>query len=168
MSADRHARPLYFVALLLIGLPLLDFVGSALPLRLGSIEWRFGAFGVLSGFLLTPMLGVLVAIGAATVLGHQRVVRAIGIVSVVVGIVLVAALTLFLLDAIQLRGAVPHEQMTAFKATAARAVIKALAGAAAFIWIGVVGMRGAAEEPAPAKPRRPTAGGAPMLVAKAE
>ena len=64
-NAESLVAPLYFIAALLIATPLMDFATSVVPLRPGSLEWRFASVGLLSGFLLTPLLGLVIALAVA-------------------------------------------------------------------------------------------------------
>jgi hypothetical protein len=65
------AWPAYCVAVLLVVTPLVDLVANVWPPRLSAVEWRFGTFGLLSGFLLTPLLGMVLATAAAALLEHR-------------------------------------------------------------------------------------------------
>ena len=53
----KLAWPLYAVAVLMIVLPLGDLGASVWPPHPMQLQWRFGTFGLVSGFLLTPLFG---------------------------------------------------------------------------------------------------------------
>jgi hypothetical protein len=116
--------PLYFVALLLVATPLMDFVTSILPLRTGDIEWRFASVGLLSGFLLTPLLGVALAMAVAHIATHRRFQRVMAVLNLAIAAIFVVLLLFFLLDIFQLRSAVEPEAAEAFAGAASKAVIK--------------------------------------------
>ena len=76
MNNYRQLAPgAYLVAFLLFFIPFFDASLSLAPWHLGSSQWRFGAFGLLSNALMLPAAGSLIAITTAIVAGHVRVVR---------------------------------------------------------------------------------------------
>lgn len=133
--------PLYFIAMLLIATPAMDFATSVLPLRVASIEWRFATVGLLSGFLLTPLLGVVIAISLAAYAEHLRFLRVLSIANGVVALLLVVLMVFFALDIVQLRSVVQAQAKEAFQGAALKAVIKYLACILAMAWLSVRGMR---------------------------
>jgi hypothetical protein len=140
------ALPLYFVALLLLVVPLIDFVMSIGATRIGDIQWRFGTAGLFSGFLLTPLVGVAIAVSTAAIREHQRVQRGIAITNLVIAIVLLLVLAFFALDVLQLHSRVPAAQQGAFRNASLKAAVKYLLSAIAFFWLAVVGFRVSREE----------------------
>lgn len=140
-SLEMLLPPLYFIAALLIAIPVMDFATSILPLRPGSIEWRFASAGLLSGFLLTPLLGIVMAIALAAYADQLRFLRVLSIVNGVVVLIFAMLLILFLLDIIQLRSAVQAEAKSAFQAAAVKAVIKHATFILALGWLSVRGFR---------------------------
>ena len=147
MAMSRHdnlkflAWPTYFVALLLIATPALDYVTNVWPLRPGDPMWRYGSAGVLSGFLLTPLLGIVFALCAAAVLEQRRVLRVFSFLNVLLAPLLVVVTLLFALDVLQVRGAVPEESRPVFDTGATKAAVKYLTMAVALAWFGIVGIR---------------------------
>ena len=135
------AWPTYCVAFLLIAIPVLDYVTNVWPLQTGEVRWRYGSIGILAGFLLTPLMGVLFALVAGAVLNHRVLLRILAVVSMVVAGLLLACIGLFTLDALQVRATVPLESRPAFDVGAIKAAVKCFAGAAAFAWIGWAGIR---------------------------
>ncbi len=53
--------------------------------------------------LVTPLLGLLLACGVALALEQMRVLRALAVFNAVVAVMLLVVITLFMLDAVQLR-----------------------------------------------------------------
>lgn len=133
--------PLYFVAFLLVATPIMDFATSILPIRLGDIEWRFASVGLLSGFLLTPLLGLALAVGVAHLGGHLRFQRILAIANLLLAVTLVAVLILFLLDVVQLQGGIQAEAKPAFASAALKAVIKHASFIVALALLGWRGIR---------------------------
>ncbi len=139
-GVEALVAPLYFVALLLVLTPVMDFATSVLPLRVSNIEWRFASVGLLSGFLLTPVLGIVLAILIAGWSGHEKFQRVIAIVNLASVAVFALLLVFFLLDILQLRSAVQAEAKTAFEGAAIKAVAKYLCVMFALGWLGLKGL----------------------------
>jgi chromate transport protein ChrA len=137
----RLAWPTYFVAFLLVVITLMDLVSNIWPLRFGDHQWRYGTLGLLAGFLLTPLLGVVFAMVAAAILEHRVTLRVISILISVTAVLLLLAIPLFGLDAIQLRGTVNPEAKTLFDVGVIKAVIRHLTIAIALGWLGWAGFR---------------------------
>ena len=53
----------YLLSLYLITTPMVETVAAIYPISLGEPAWRFGAAGLLSQALMTPLLGLLIALG---------------------------------------------------------------------------------------------------------
>src|SRR6185436_5152517 len=101
--------PTYLVAALMIVTPAVDFVTNVWPLNPGDLLWRYGSNGLLAGFLLTPLLGALLAGLAAHALGHRVMARLVATFNVVGAVLLFAASVMFSLDVLEYRHAVPAE-----------------------------------------------------------
>lgn len=139
-GAEALVAPLYLVAFLLVATPAMDFATSIVPIRAGSMEWRFASVGLLSGFLLTPLLGMALAMGVAQFAGHPRVLRTLAILNLLVGITLLVVLVFFLLDVVQLQGGVQEEAKPAFATAALKALVKHatfIAALAFLAWRGI-------------------------------
>lgn len=133
--------PFYFVAFLLMVTPTMDFVTSILPLRWDSIEWRFATVGLLSGFLLTPLLGVVIAMAVAHLAGHLRFQRIMAIVNATLTASFIALFVLFMLDVFQLKSIVQAEALEAFNSAATKAAVKHVAFILALGWLSYGGFR---------------------------
>lgn len=155
-GAEALIAPAYLLAVLLVATPIMDFVTSIVPLRLGDIEWRFASVGLLSGFLLTPLLGIALAIGAAHLGGHLRFQRLLAVVNLVVAVSCIGLLVFFVLDIFQLKAAVQPEAAQAFESAALKAVIKHVSFALTLGFLGWRGIR-VSRWGAPAESRRPQA-----------
>jgi len=118
------AGPFYAFALLLVATPAIDFMTSIFPTQLRSAQWRFASAGLLSGFLLTPLLGIAIAITVAAIRGHGSVQRLLSVVNLLLAILLMVLLLSFVLDVMQLNGVVPADGIRAFHSAAAKAVFK--------------------------------------------
>ena len=140
-GAEGLVAPLYFVALLLVATPSLDFITSVLPLRPGNIEWRFATVGLLSGFVLTPLLGIILAILTAAWAEHMKFQRIVAIVNAALTVVFAVVIVLFLLDIVQLRGVVQAEAKPAFEGAAFKAVLKHVSFVIATGWLALRGFQ---------------------------
>lgn len=131
----------YFVAFLLIVLSLFDFAGTIWPFLPSDAGWRYGSVGILSGFLLTPMIGSLLAVYVAAFAGQGRVLRVLGIVDLVVAVVLVVGVGSFALDSLQVRSDTNPEARRLLETGAVKVMVKHLAGIVAFGWLGVTALK---------------------------
>lgn len=143
----KHSRFLiatgYWLALLLLVLPLLERVVTLLPFSPRAIRWRLEAFGALSQLLPLPLLGGVVAVGTAYLLGHRKVVRALAISAFVAAVALAVMTTLFALDLLQYRRSVGAE-MREFYDVAGMVYLAAFTLSILFLaWVGAVAWRAA-------------------------
>jgi hypothetical protein len=131
------AGPMYCIAALLIVTPLGDFLSGVWPWRPGALDWRFASSGLLSGFLLTPLLGALIAIGIAALVGHDRMLRVFGLITLIAGGACVVILGAFSLDVVQLKSRIPEQQQRSFLDASIKAFLKYVLASASSIWLGV-------------------------------
>lgn len=149
---EALAGPLYAVAGLLVAIPMLDFLLSVAAPQLSSVQWRFASVGLLSGFTLTPILGLALALGVATWRRHVPAQRLL-VVACLAGALLLAVLSAgFVLDVVQLRASVPGEGRAAFKSAWQRALAKHVLAALA---LGYLGWRARRMIPGRPRPRTP-------------
>lgn len=116
--------PAYAVAALLVLTPTGDFLSGVWPWRPGALDWRFASSGLLSGFLLTPLLGILLAVGVAAARGHERVLRVLGLLTLIAATLWLLILAAFILDAVQLHASIPEAQRRSFLDASIKAFIK--------------------------------------------
>lgn len=135
------ATPSYVIAAILIVFPLVDTALALLPLRPGELAWRFGALGLGSQALMTPLLGGLLALVTASVLGHRRALRVVQTVSWFVAVMLVVAIALLSLDAIQMRGSIRPEVRGAFDKASVVALFKYVIGVGVAVMFAMSGQR---------------------------
>lgn len=140
-DAEELIGPLYFTAFLLVATPLLDFGSGILPLNFANVQWRFGVVGLLSGFLMTPVLGVLLAMGVAHYAEHYAVQRVVAVLNLIVAGLFLALLVLFALDIVQLNSVVQPEAAGQFHTAATKAAAKHIAFVALEVWLGVAGWK---------------------------
>jgi len=157
-SPRKIAVPAYMVAAVLVLFPLLDAALTIWPPQPGAVTWRFGAVGLLSRAVMTPLLGLLVAFALALWLEQRRVLRALAVLSGIVTVCLLGAMALFVLDAIQVRSQVRVDAKTAFDAASLVALGKYGAVLLATLGFAIGGWKAARGGPSP---RRAREGAAP-------
>lgn len=142
----RILQGLYPVALLLILSPLIDLATAVWPIRPSEVSWRFGTFGLITGALVTPILGLVLLQSAAALLEHLTALRVASMLNLVAALLLVFGTALFLLDAVQLRGTVVETAQRSYDLAASKAVVTALLEIVVLGWIGLAGIRAARAE----------------------
>lgn len=135
-ALDKMVGPVYIAGILFVILPIVDLVTNVIPLQPGDVAWRYGAVGLSSGFLLTPLLGMLVLALGAAYAEHALVLRILAGLGIAGAVVLIGVSVLFTLDALQLRGAVTPAESARFDIGAVKAVGKNVVGAVALGWLG--------------------------------
>jgi hypothetical protein len=121
-------RPLtivaYTIAALMIFVPLVEVVLSVWPLRVGQTSWRFGAVGLLSQAIMTPLLGFLLIVLASVFHNHWRTLQITAVVAAFIALILLIVLPLFALDTIQMRAQVRPQAHRAYDLSATMAALK--------------------------------------------
>jgi hypothetical protein len=139
LESFRHlATPLYATAGAVGVLPFIELGLTLQPWTPGDVSWRYGAVGLLTRTLVTPLVGLAVLVATAAVLGHRAALRAALVTSLGGVVLLIGATGLFLLDMLTMRAMVRPEATAAFRAGAAMALIKLLAGIGVLLayWVG--------------------------------
>lgn len=129
--------PAYAVAALLVLTPTGDFMSGVWPWRPGALDWRFASSGLLSGFLLTPLLGVLIAVTVAAARGHHRVLRTLGLMTLIAATIWLLILAAFILDAVQLHASIPEAQRRSFLDASIKAFIKYVLSCSVAFLLGI-------------------------------
>jgi hypothetical protein len=132
---DRAAGPVYFLAILFLALPLMDYVMNVWPLQLDKVNWRYGAFGLAGGFLLTPLLGLVMLMVASILFENRRVLSLTAVLSSIVALGLILLSMAFILDSLQMRSGVPASQKKIFDAGVLKALVKDVTGAVCAAWV---------------------------------
>lgn len=151
---------LYLIAALLIVVPIIDFVTSIFPYLPSSTKWRFASSSLFAGFLLTPLLGVALAMLVAGLMNHRSVLRWIGILSFLVALALLAISALLALDVVELRATAEQDVRMAVVLSGARAILKniIMTGSLAYIGLGCLSASSTMEPPRPPSPMAPIVG----------
>ena len=131
----------YLVALLLVVVPVADALTRTWPLRPGDERWRFGTLGIVFSAMVTPLLGVFLAMVTAALLEHGRTLWVIAVVTLVVAVAALAAIPAFGLDYLQLRASVTAEAMAGFDSAARKALVVGSLGGIVTLALGISGWR---------------------------
>ncbi|MDZ4673607.1 MAG: hypothetical protein SGI84_04070 [Gemmatimonadota bacterium] len=142
-SLRRIAPGAYFVAALLFLITTVDYLGNAWPFLPGDISWRYGVVGMVSTYLLSPLLGCLIASATAAWLPQPRVSRVLGVVCWVVAGVLLTALGGFVLDSLQVRSAAAPDARWVTTTSFLLASAKIFLSVLALLTLGVGNLRAA-------------------------
>jgi hypothetical protein len=124
----RENRALYLagyaLALTLVLIPLSEAALAVFPPRPLATEWRVGSIGIFTEALMTPVLGLAIAVVVARVSGHPRAFRALGGLSAILAGLLVISAGVFTLDSLKTRPQVRPEALTTFNAATLQALMK--------------------------------------------
>lgn len=136
MFNRQLGRAAYLIGITMIAIPLWDSITSVYPFRLGDSHWRFGTVGLLSNALMIPLEGLLFVIVAATLLGHRRVLRTLGVLSFIGAGLCLLSVAGFSLDALQSQRDIRPELYKGFVFASITACSKYLLGCGAMILLG--------------------------------
>jgi hypothetical protein len=148
---DRAQGPIYFLAFLFLALPFMDFIMNVWPLQLDKVNWRYGAFGLAGGFLLTPLLGLVMLLVTAILYDNRRTLTVTAVISSIVALALILLSMAFVLDSLQMRSGVPVDQKRVFDAGVLKALVKDATGAICAAWVAFAAMRSRSGVSAPSK-----------------
>ncbi len=118
--------PAYSFLVISALLQIADFVVSALPARLGSVNWRFGLTGIAANSVGNLLLLVLLAYAIALVESDRIVFLLVGVVAAFISVILLLGSVSFSLDALQLRPRTDHTAAVRFALVVGMALMKLL------------------------------------------
>lgn len=154
---ELNRRPVllavYPVAALIVLAPTIEVVAGAWPFQPGELSWRFGVGGIVLKSLVTPLLGIMLAMAAGVALEHRRVVRALGVVCLLVAVATVLTAAMFTLDFLQLRSIVDPRMKGGMTVASGTALLMAVLIAPAAAALGAGGWK-ATRRAGPARARK--------------
>lgn len=167
-SLVRSLRvPGYVILGIAMVLPMLDLLVSVMPLRPSTVVWRFGAVGLYSSAIGTPLLILFFIYVLAHLSGDRKVRIVVGVISALIAVSLVAAAGAFILDALQMRQRIQPAAQTRFMTASVQAMLKlALQGLAALVLAVSVFRSSKAAKLAPAARTESGRSGSPLLVGR--
>ena len=136
---------IYAVALILLVSPLVDLAGAIWPPRMGEVSWRFGAFGLTTGALVSPILGLAMLKIGGVLLEHRRFVRAVAAVDLLLLLLLVAGLAFFALDFLQLRATLATASLGQYDMAGFKAAVNGVLEVIVLAWMGGAGLKASAD-----------------------
>lgn len=116
-------RAAYALALVMVVMPLSDIALGLAPLQFGSIRWRVGATGLVTGALLLPVTGLFLALTAAHFLQHRRTQFLLTAIAGIGAIAMLVALVFFTLDTLQLRNDVNPARWKMYDRAAIKGIV---------------------------------------------
>ena len=149
---DALAGPLYLLAAMLVGVPLVDFVLTVPPPEPTNVQWRFNALGLLSGYTLLPALGAGVALVVSAFTKQYALQRVLVIVCLTTAAAFLLLSIAFFRDMDDARAYVTADGMPAFSSASTRALIKLVLTS---VVLGYLGWRARRMIPAPVHHKTP-------------
>jgi hypothetical protein len=128
---------LYAVAFVPVSSPLTDLMTTAWPPRFGDLAWRYGFLGLGAGYLNTPLMGLVLAMGVAYWRDHPTTFRLLGAVSLILAVALLPVLAIWPLDVQQIRALREAELR---RGVAIAGVIQEIKYAGACLVLGALGI----------------------------
>lgn len=110
------------------------------PLNPTALQWRFGALGLVSRALMTPLLGLLVVLAASFVAEHARTQWAVGVGAWLLAVAAGFLAVVFALDAIHVRGLLEEDARAAVEISSVVALAKYLIFAVTSALLGRAGL----------------------------
>ncbi|HEY9226889.1 MAG TPA: hypothetical protein VIP11_09600 [Gemmatimonadaceae bacterium] len=105
-------------------MPIIELLAQlGFSLKLDSLQWRTGTFGLFSSALLTPTFGLVLALCTAYAFDHAGLHRVLTWLAAIIAVGLVAATAMFVLDAFQLRAAINPQVKRSFTLAMIKAVM---------------------------------------------
>ncbi len=139
--ATRGGRRLltvgYGIGVLLIALPLLDWVLTVWPLRPSTTVWRFGSVGLLSQALIQPIVGCALIAATAFGLAHRALLKVLAGLYLISVVFILGAVGIFALDSIEVRSLAQAQVQSQVEVTGLRVFVTYLAYAVLFGWLAL-------------------------------
>ena len=133
---EALSGPLYFVAAMLVIVPLADFFLTVPPAEFASRQWRFATLGLLSGHTLLIVLGAAMALAMSAMLKRYDLQKAL-VIACLTSAAIFALLTVqFWVDMGNERIATPPAEAPAVISASNRAIIRLLLTTVAFGYLG--------------------------------
>jgi hypothetical protein len=128
---------MYFAAFSLLTSNLADLVIKIWPIKSSELNWRVGAAGLVLDMLVSSIVPLAVFFFAAFMNNDRKLLQVMRWVVVLIGVITVALLAMFALDAVQIRAALPQNVKGQFIKAALKASLQGVLSATVFIWFGL-------------------------------
>ncbi|HET7456728.1 MAG TPA: hypothetical protein VFJ74_03670 [Gemmatimonadaceae bacterium] len=133
--------PTYFIASLLIFVPLFDLIITIWPIQGSNLRWRVATMGQVSASEVLAILGLLLLLIASVIFDQPRVQRVVAALAGLMAAVLLVLVPLFLLDITQLRPDVRPELKHPFDLVATQSTLKLILEIIAYASLALAGFR---------------------------
>lgn len=110
-------------------------------MNLGDEEWRFGALGIFFNSLVTPVLGLALAMGVAHVGRHRRTLATLAGVTLTLAAIMVLALIAFIPASVAVNAQAEAAVKPAFAVATWKTIVLALAVLPVTTLLGLGGLR---------------------------
>mgnify|MGYP001593243968 CR=1 FL=1 len=120
----RYTLVSYLVALMFIVLSVLDAATNAWPWFFSSEQWRFGSTGIVSGYLVSVIFGLLLMSAVAVGRKQRGMLYVVSVTATLLTLFLLALIISYALDTFQVRNVVREDQLEMFKIGAAKTAFK--------------------------------------------
>lgn len=137
----------YFFLFSLFMWPVIDLFSNSWPLQPGNIQWRMGFMGLYTAYITTPLLALVLSLGLAFGLSHRVTLKALSALCFLGTVVMVIAMGLFALDAVQLRSGIPMENRVAYTAGTVLTELKFVSAFMVLVFLGWGGWKTAGAMP---------------------
>jgi len=120
----RYTLASWIIALTFFINAIVDAATNAWPFFYGSAEWRFGAAGIFSNYLITMLFGLLMMAAIGVAKQQQKALRVVGATAGLMTLVLLAGSIGYVLDTFQVRPAVREDQFDMYRIGAVKTAFK--------------------------------------------
>jgi hypothetical protein len=124
----RVRAPGYLIFFIVLIIPLVDYGAVMLPVHLSNATWRFGAVGLSGGYAVATIAELYLFFALAVAAKDRKVVIAVGVVSALIAVVLLAGSAGFVLDTLQTRRLVAPVNVQRFDMGAVESLLKLMLG----------------------------------------
>ncbi len=151
----RYTLASYLVALMFIVNPIVDAATNAWPWYLDSVQWRFGSAGILSGYFVSILFGLLMMSAIGVAKQHRITLYLVAIASGLLTLLLLGLSVSYVLDTFQVRPLVREEQIEMFRIGAVKTAFKVVAAVVVTLVMTIASFKAARDTTATAGSKRP-------------
>lgn len=126
-TPGRHlVLALTSLGLLAFLFPLVELLLAITPFQFDSTQWRFGSEGLLSAATINMTIGLMFLLAGAVLSGSDRRLAVVGWISILMPVLILAALAMFALDTIQIGSMVRPEAKNGIKRAAISGMLRGI------------------------------------------
>jgi hypothetical protein len=151
----RYTLASYLVALMFMVNPIVDAATNAWPWYLDSVQWRFGSAGILSGYFVSILFGLMMMSAIGVAKQHRITLYLVAITSGLLTLLLLGLSVSYVLDTFQVRPLVREEQVEMFRIGAVKTAFKIVAAVVVTLVMTIASIKAARDTTATAGSKRP-------------